>query len=166
MPTSTAISPVASLYLRRSSLAERRFFNHLIKSIMETFKNKFKSIPSSTLAIAVMLFYASCTGITEPPITGTYVNLAGSEASIANDTLRIEPDHGNSYKLFRSTGFRLIGEDGKPGELQHETEIWTAVYDPSTQVMTENRNGKVITFDTSAGMMTVGKRKYKRIKND
>lgn len=133
---------------------------------METFKNKFKSIGSITLVLAVMLFFTSCIGSTELPITGTYVNSAGSEASIASDTLQVKADHGNSYKLFRSTSFRLIADDGKPGELQHETEIWTAVYDPSTGVMTESRNGKVITFDATRETMTVSKRKYKRIKND
>ncbi len=133
---------------------------------METFKNKFKSIGSLTLIVSALLFFVRCAGSPDQQMTGTYVNSAGSEASIANDTLCVELDHGQQYKIFRSTGFRLIDNDGKQGELKYETEIWTASYDPTTQVMTESRNGKVITFDGQKEVMTVGKRKYKRIKND
>lgn len=132
---------------------------------METFKNRLNKIISFALVVGITLLI-SCRTNTEQPIAGVYVNSAGSEASIANDTLRVEPDHGQHYKIYRSTGFRLIDESGKQGEWQHETEIWSAVYDLESGVMNESRNGKVITFDREKQVMTVGKRKYKRIEND
>jgi hypothetical protein len=97
-------------------------------------------------------------------IEGTYVNTAGSEFSIARDTLVVEHEQGQRYFLHRSTGFQLLDDAGKPGVMQQEKEEWTAVYNPETEIMTESRKGKQISFDTGKGTMTVGKRKYKRIK--
>ncbi|MES2458209.1 MAG: hypothetical protein V4594_21810 [Bacteroidota bacterium] len=116
------------------------------------------------LTAALIMLFGSCKGGLQPAFVGTYVNSAGSEASMASDTLIVELDHGNSYFIHRKTGFQLLDEAGKAGPLQHESEEWTAVYDPKTEVMRESRNGKVITFDTENGVMRVGKRKYKRIK--
>ncbi|MES2456836.1 MAG: hypothetical protein V4594_14885 [Bacteroidota bacterium] len=95
---------------------------------------------------------------------GTYVNSAGSEFSIANDTLVVEQSQDNHYQIHRSTGFRLLDDQGRPGKLQYEKEEWTAVYDPGTEVLSESRNGVVITFNADRSMMIAGKRKYKRIK--
>lgn len=97
-------------------------------------------------------------------LDGTYVNTAGSEFSIAHDTLVVENEQGQRYFLHRRTGFQLLDDSGKPGMMQYEKEEWTAVYDPETEIMTESRKGKLITFDVVKGIMTVGKRKYKRIK--
>ena len=129
-----------------------------------TFKNQSKI--KLFMAFAVMLFMAftSCKGSLSPAFTGIYVNNAGSEASVASDTLIVGQENGNSYTIHRRTGFRLLDDNGKAGALQHERETWTAVYDPLTQIMTESNGGKLITFDTENGTMTVGKRKYKRIK--
>jgi len=118
------------------------------------------------MAFAAMLFMAfvGCKGNLQPAFTGIYVNSAGSEASIADDTLIVERDHGNNFFIHRKTGFRLLDDNGKAGELQHESEEWKAVYDHQTEVMRERGSGKLITFDPENGAMTVSKRKYKRIK--
>jgi hypothetical protein len=96
--------------------------------------------------------------------SGTYVNSAASEFSIANDTLVVEQSENNKYLLHRSTGFRLLDDAGKPGKLQYEREEWTAVYDKDTQALTEIHNGVIITFSKDGSILTAGKRKYKRIK--
>lgn len=103
-------------------------------------------------------------GNSQPAFTGMYVSSAASEMSISEDTLVVVLDQGNTYSIHRRTGFRLIGEDGFVGKRRYETEVWTAVYDHHTQIMTEHRNGKLISFDLDNGTMTVGRRKYKRIK--
>jgi len=94
---------------------------------------------------------------------GTYVNSAGSEFSIAHDTLIVEHSQGQRYLLHRSTGFRLLDNAGKPGKMQYEKEEWTAVLDAESGMLTESRKGKQICFSGDGQTMTVGMRKYKRI---
>jgi hypothetical protein len=115
-----------------------------------------------SLSLLLIIGFQACNS--PQSLEGTYVNTAGSEFSFASDTLIVEHEENNRYLIHRSTGFQLLDDAGKPGVMQHEKEEWTAVYDPETAVMTERRNGKLITFDTDKGIMTVGKRKYKRIK--
>ena len=98
-------------------------------------------------------------------LDGTYVNTAGSEFSIAHDTLIVEHEQGQRYFLHRRTGFQLLDDSGKPGMMQHEKEEWTAVYDPETEIMTESRKGKLITFDVVKGIMTVGNANTNELNN-
>lgn len=114
------------------------------------------------LALVMIIGFQSCNPVAS--LEGTYVNSAGSEFSSAHDTLEVEHEENNRYLIHRSTGFQLLDDTGKSGVWQHEKEEWTAVYDPKTEVMTERRNGKLITFDAARGTMTVGKRNYQRIK--
>lgn len=132
---------------------------------METTSNNQSKI-NLFMALAAMLFMAfiGCKGSLSPAFTGIYVNNAGSEASVASDTLIVEQENGNSYTIHRRTGFRLLDDNGKAGALQHESEEWKAVYDPKSEVLTESRSGKLVTFDTTNGTMTVSNRKYKKIK--
>ncbi|HEK19754.1 MAG TPA: hypothetical protein ENO28_04800 [Bacteroidetes bacterium] len=113
-------------------------------------------------AIAVLFITACTTDKTRDFIPGTYVNSAGSEFSVANDTLVIEPAESNNFSILRKTGFNVI-TDGKKGKRQHETEQWNAIYDDGTKVLTETRKGKLITFYPKAGTLKVGKREYKKI---
>lgn len=115
-----------------------------------------------SLSLLLIICFQSCNPAKS--LEGTYVNTAGSEFSIARDTLVVEHEQGQRYFLHRSTGFQLLDDAGVPGALQHEKEEWRAVYDPETEIMTESRKGKLITFDVVKGTMIVGKRKYKRIK--
>lgn len=119
-------------------------------------------VAGACLALVMMITLQSCHKTRRPE--GTYVNTAGSEFSIAHDTLVVEHDENQRYFLHRSTGFRLLDDSGKAGALQYEKEEWAAVYDPQTEVMTESRKGKQISFNTDKDTMTVGKRRYKRIK--
>jgi hypothetical protein len=95
-------------------------------------------------------------------IPGTYVNNAGGEFSVANDTLIIEPSETNIFYIHRKTGFNLIRK-GKIGKRQYETENWNAVYDDGTKTLTETKKGKLITFYPDSGLLKVGKRPYKKI---
>jgi hypothetical protein len=93
---------------------------------------------------------------------GTYVNSAGGEFSVASDTLAIELLEGNNYVIHRRTGFNLI-TDGKLGKREYEVEKWTAVYSSDTQVLTETKKGKLISFFPDRGSLSVGRRVYKKI---
>nr|WP_068891219.1 hypothetical protein [Pedobacter panaciterrae] len=113
------------------------------------------------LALALIIFLQSCSKSNS--FAGRYVNSAGSEFSLAQDTLVVEHVAAKVYLIHRSTGFQLLDEGGRPGKKQFESEEWTADYDPETKVMRERRHGKTITFNEDATEMTVVRRKYQRI---
>ncbi|MFC3559498.1 hypothetical protein [Pedobacter jamesrossensis] len=113
-------------------------------------------------AMAILFATACTTDKTRSYIPGTYVNSAGGEYSVANDTLVIEPAESNNFTIQRKTSFNVI-TDGKKGKRQHETEQWSAIYDEGTKTLTETRKGKLITFYPETGTLKVGKREYKKI---
>ncbi len=118
---------------------------------------------SIILIALVTILMAACTSDkTLSFIPGTYVNSAGGEYSVADDTLYIEPSESNNYVIHRKTGFNVIN-DGKKGKRQFETEQWNAIYDEATKAMTETRKGKIITFSPESNTLKVGKREYQKI---
>ena len=94
---------------------------------------------------------------------GTYVNSAGGEFGIASDTLKVELVEGNSYQVLRSTGYNLI-RDGKVGQREYGTELWSCAYSAATRTLTELKRGKIISFFPEQKALAVGKRVYKKIK--
>lgn len=115
------------------------------------------------LCLVAVLFAAACTtDKTRSFIPGTYVNSAGGEYSVADDTLFIEPSESNNFFIHRRTGFNLI-RDGKKGKRQYETEQWNAIYDEATKSLTVTRSGKIITFYPETGALKVGRREYKKL---
>lgn len=115
------------------------------------------------LVAATVLFATACTNDkTRSFIPGTYVNSAGGEYSVADDTLFIEPAESNNYVIQRRTGFNVI-TDGEKGKRQYETEQWNAIYDEGTKALTETRKGKIITFFPESNTLKVGKREYQKI---
>ncbi|TCC98478.1 hypothetical protein [Pedobacter hiemivivus] len=124
---------------------------------MKNFKFQF------LLVLLVVLFIAGCSAGLEQNIPGTYVNKASSEFSIAYDTLVVEHDKDLNYLIHRKTGFQLIDEKGRVGDLQIEREAWKAVYDEGSQSMTENRKGRVISFEFKQGLLILENSRYQRI---
>ncbi|MFN0293470.1 hypothetical protein [Pedobacter helvus] len=121
-------------------------------------KNQFNFL-SLLMLFASSFLFACKNGIGTSDMTGTYVNHAGGEYSVADDTLVVEHEQKNRFLIHRRTGFNLIRE-GKKGKREYETEEWKAIYDPKTEVMTETRRGKTITF--YGDKMIVGSREYKK----
>jgi len=115
---------------------------------------------SLLVLFACSFLFACKNGTGTSDMTGTYVNHAGGEYSIADDTLVVEHEHGDRFLIHRRTGFNLVRE-GIKGKREYETEEWKASYDAKTGVMTESRRGKVLTFYT--GKMMVGSREYKKL---
>jgi hypothetical protein len=124
---------------------------------MKNFKFKFQ------LLLVLALFIAGCSVGVEGNIPGTYVNKASSEFSIAYDTLVVEHDKDLNYLIHRKTGFRLIDDKGRVGDLQLEREQWEGVYDVGSESMTENRKGRVISFDIKQGLLILENSRYQRI---
>ncbi|GAA4131918.1 hypothetical protein GCM10022216_02440 [Sphingobacterium kyonggiense] len=117
---------------------------------------------ATIFAVAVLWMTACTTDKTRQFIPGTYVNSAGGEYSVADDTLVIEPAESNNYVIDRKTGFNII-RDGKKGKREYETEKWQAIYDEATRSLTETRLGKSITFYPSSNSLRVGTREYNKI---
>jgi hypothetical protein len=124
---------------------------------MKNFKYAFLGVVVSGL------FIAGCSVGIEGQVPGTYVNQASSEFSIAYDTLVVEHDKDLNYLIHRKTGFQLIDEKGRVGDLQLEREQWKAVYDEGLGTMTENRKGRVISFDMKQGLLMLENSRYQRI---
>lgn len=114
-------------------------------------------------AVTVMFFAACTTDKTRSFIPGTYINSAGGEYSIADDTLVIEPAESNNFLIRRKTGFNVI-TGGKKGKRQYETEQWHAIYDEGTKTLTETKKGKQLTFYPETGNLKVGRREYQKLK--
>lgn len=129
---------------------------------MKTSIKNFKSCLLQFFALLIIWVWSGCTGFSASELSGTYINSAGSEFSVADDTLRVEKGEGNHFLIHRSTGFNLLDESGIR-KRQYEREEWIAVYDTETDVMTEQRSGKLITFSPGGKEMLVGKRRYTRI---
>lgn len=92
--------------------------------------------------------------------SGTYVNHAESEFSIADDTLVIAHTDGEHFIIHRKTGFRELNEQGKSGKPQYEREEWPAVYDPKTGILTESRKGRVLSL--AQGTLILENSPYRR----
>lgn len=123
-----------------------------------------KNFKCWVLVVVVLdLCIAGCGFGMEENIPGTYVNQASSEFSVAFDTLVVEHDQSDNYRIHRKTGFRLIDEQGRVGDLQVSSEEWKAVYDEGSQSMTENRKGRVISFELKKGLLILENSRYQRI---
>jgi hypothetical protein len=109
----------------------------------------------------VMSLFGGCQRHPQVAFTGTFVNQAKSEFSIASDTLDVEQVKEENYLIHRQTGIRMLDESGKPGKLILESEEWKAVYDPEKKVMTEQQKGRLIRF--SADGLLLENSLYRRI---
>lgn len=125
---------------------------------MKTLKN----LSTLSFTITLMLFFAGCSN-SAADLNGTYVNHAASEFSIADDTLVVEHVKGLDYLIHRRTGYFLLDDSGKPGKKIVEKEEWKAVYDQGSASMTENRKGKVISFDPDSGLLMLERSRYQRM---
>ncbi|MFC4213365.1 hypothetical protein ACFOWA_19390 [Pedobacter lithocola] len=114
------------------------------------------------LVVGIVLMLGCSTDKVRDFIPGTYVNSAGGEFSIADDTLEVELIEGNNYVIHRRTGFNLITE-GKLGKREYEVEVWKTIYNAEAQSLTETRKGKIISFFPDKNSLSIGRRTYKKI---
>ena len=107
------------------------------------------------------LLLACSSGGNRAFVTGTFVNSSVGAYSVADDTLFIEVEQWDRFRIHRRTGFNLI-RNGVIGKREHETEIWDAVYDERTGVMTETRKGKMLVFHPDSAKLVIGIRSYQK----
>lgn len=113
---------------------------------------------------ALMLVLLGCSGVAgmEACTPGTYVNSAGGEYAVADDTLTVEQLSEYRYAIYRRTGFNIRNGDGL-GPRQYEREEWRAVWDPERGILLEQRWGKELRFDRKCGCLEIGHRVYRKI---
>lgn len=100
-------------------------------------------------------------------MSGTYVNSAGGEYAVADDTLTVEQLSESRYAIHRRTGYnlRLAGGDGL-GPRQYKREEWRAVLDRERGVLLEQRWGKELRLDRKCGCLEIGRRVYRKLDGD
>lgn len=108
------------------------------------------------------LLLACSSGGNRAFVTGTFVNSSIGAYSIADDTMVIAVEQGDRFRIVRRTGFNLI-RNGVIGDREHETEIWDAVYDEKSGIMTETRKGKILVFHPDSAKLMIGSRSYRKI---
>ncbi|MNJ87485.1 hypothetical protein D3C87_50050 [compost metagenome] len=123
---------------------------------MNTFENLV------TLLLTALLLSTGCSNSTTD-LNGTYINHAASEFSIADDTLVVEHVEGLDYLIHRRTAYFLLDDAGKSGKRILEKEEWKAVFDEGSGTMTENRKGRVISFDVDKGELKLENSRFQRI---
>ncbi|MCX2479347.1 hypothetical protein OQY15_09620 [Pedobacter sp. MC2016-15] len=121
-----------------------------------------KELHFSVMIIFSISLLASCNSNPVLLLPGIYVNHAESEYSIAEDTLIVEHEKDNNYLIHRRAGFKLI-TDGKPGATHFHTEEWSGVYNEKSQILRENRKGRIISFDFDKGILKLKNSIHQRI---
>ena len=96
-------------------------------------------------------------------MSGTYVNHAASEFSMADDTLVLSPLDGDRFQVNRKTGYRLLDESGKPGKLILESETWEVLWDEALGAFQDRRKGRTISFDRKTGELVLESSRYRRM---
>lgn len=97
-------------------------------------------------------------------IPGTYVNVARSEYSIANDTLTISPVENTpgSYLILRNTGFRRIVE-GKLLPAEQKLRNLNGLWNEQKQVLEILQNGVVVTFQPAQHKLRIQNSEYAKL---
>jgi hypothetical protein len=124
-------------------------------------------------AVVILLFFISCNGTQDRNaknevqsfIEGTYVRTFEGEYSKGNDTLIIDqPDNNNNYYTIKhnSSYQKIRSNQLLPAE--HKTENWTAIFNEQTNVLEEQKYGKMISFLPDEDALLLGNSKFKKIK--
>lgn len=115
------------------------------------------------LVLAMLFGVCLMLGCSRPELalSGTFVNEAKSEFSVAHDTLVVSRVSGPEYRIDRSTGIGMLDESGKVTRRLLEREVWKAVYDAETQVLTEQKRGRRIRYQADG--LVLEESRYRQI---
>jgi hypothetical protein len=94
--------------------------------------------------------------------TGTYVNHADGEFSVADDTLVVEQVRGELYRIVRHLAYVKLDEQGKVAMPVRSLECWKAVLDKDRGMLTELKKGRVLTGDGDT--LLLENSAYRRVK--
>ena len=97
-------------------------------------------------------------------LEGTYINESASSYSRAFDTISIkeEGDDGNIYSIDRKVSFNRI-KYGKLESKAYHMEHWIVIYDERTNILTDTKKRRVLTYFPGKKKLFLGKTAYLKI---
>jgi hypothetical protein len=98
-------------------------------------------------------------------IPGTFVNHAESAYSIADDTLVISADRGNSnsYHIIRRTGFQRKNGNRVQAP-QYKVKTYTGIWNEQQQTLQLTANGVLIIFHPDETRLSIESSIYSKLK--
>ena len=125
------------------------------------------------ISIAATVILISCSGAQSENATekvksyiqGTYTRVFEGEYSKGNDTLIIDqPDKNNNYYTIKhnSSYQKIRNEQLRP--LEYKTENWIAIFNEQTNVLKEQKKGKLISFLPEENALLLGSSKFEKVK--
>ena len=124
------------------------------------------------LSITMILFLMSCkenknNKVVEKVkayIQGTYVRAFEGEYSKGNDTLVInQPDKNNNYYTIKHNASYQKIRNKQFLPIEYKTEDWTAIFNDQTNVLEEQKEGKLISFLPDENALLLGNSKFNKI---
>ena len=95
---------------------------------------------------------------------GTYVRTFAAEYSKGNDTLIIEqPDKNNNYYTIKHNASYQKIRNKQLLPIEYKTEDWTAIFNEQTNVLEEQKEGKLISFLPDENALLLGNSKFEKI---
>ena len=125
------------------------------------------------LSTAVTVILISCGGSQSNNATekvksymqGTYVRAFEGEYSKGNDTLVInQPDENNNYYTIKHNSSYQKIRNKQLLPLEYKTEDWIAIFNEQTNVLEEQKKGKLISFLPDENALLLGSSKFEKIK--
>lgn len=96
---------------------------------------------------------------------GTYARVFEGEYSKGNDTLIIDqPDKNNNYYTIKHNSSYQKIRNKQLLPVEYKTEDWIAIFNEQTNVLEEQKKGKLISFLPDENALLLGSSKFKKIK--
>lgn len=117
------------------------------------------------IIFCLLLLAAACTGAkTDTALDGVYTASFEHEFGKNTDTLILKKanDGNGVYQITRHTGL-IKKMDGKEFPKEVLTSTWILNYNPDTKTLTEQKEGKILVWDSNRLTLQLGERSYKKI---
>lgn len=121
------------------------------------------------ITVLICAFFAGCKSLSSKNeitafIPGTYIAYYENEFHKTHDTLLIQENTAaqNVYEITRRYYYTTV-VDGRELTPTYKKENWTALYDASNNILTEQRHGSFISFDPKQHHLKRGSRIYQKI---
>ena len=130
--------------------------------------NSFKFISIAITAIMISCDGTQNNGAAEKIksfMQGTYVRAFEGEYSRGNDTLIINlPDKNNNYYTIKHASSYQKIRNKQLLSVEYKTEDWIAIFNEQTNVLEEQKKGKLISFLPDENALLLGDSKFEKIK--
>jgi len=125
------------------------------------------------ISIVATVILLSCSGSQSEKATqkvksyiqGTYTRVFEGEYSKGNDTLIIDqPDKNNNYYTIKHNSSYQKIRNKQLLPVEYKTEDWIAIFNEQTNVLEEQKKGKLISFLPDENALLLGSSKFEKIK--